>query len=160
LEQFFTKYSEGNMNEAKRLANWIAAGLAIGLLAVVFLSSGRPALGAHHPYMAMGNAIDITMELTQDPDPFGRWHDPVPYLSWDTSRMLNGWYSLMLYQLALGVFQAHEEAEKKAKDDLVMEQWRREKASMNRLIAAIGFVLTILLFPLVWWLQRRKGKRI
>jgi len=148
------------MRDATRLTNWIIASLSIGLLIVILLSSSRPAIGMPHPYMAMGKAIDITMELTQEPDPFSHWHDPVPYLSWDTSRMLDGWYSLMIYQLALGVLQAQDEAEQKAKDDLVMEQWRREKASMNRLYAAIGFVLTILLFPLVWWLQRRKGKRV
>jgi hypothetical protein len=130
------------------------------LLLVFFLSSARPSFGMPSPYMAMGNAIDISVELSREPDPFSYWHDPVPYMNLNTSKMLDGWYSLMAYQLALGVLQAHDEAEQKAKDDLVMEQWRREKASTNRLIAAIGFVLTILLFPLVWWLQRRKGKRV
>jgi hypothetical protein len=86
----------------------------IMLLLVFFLSSGRPAWGIPSPYLAMGNAVSITLDMERDDPTFDLYHPPVPYQDWDTSKMLDGWHAMLPYQWALGVYLAHEEMERRA----------------------------------------------
>jgi hypothetical protein len=67
----------------------------------------------------MGNAVAIDVQLTSV------WQggdDPVPYPDWDTSAHLDGWHKLYVYQWAIGIFRAYEEAEQRAKDRVRLEE--------------------------------------
>lgn len=132
----------------------IVVAVLIALMLLFFLSSPRPALGAISPSMVMENTIEKRIIVGDDfPELFQK---PVPYLYWDTSTAMNGWYNLMAYQLALGIYEAQEKAEQKAKDDLLMAEWRKNKADRNKFFAVAGFLLVICLFWAVWLQQRRK----
>lgn len=84
-----------------------AAWAIIIALLVFFLSSARPALSAVNPQMV------LSALLVEEPDVWSVGDMPIPYADWNMSAHLDGWYKLIAYQWALGVYKAHEEKEQR-----------------------------------------------
>lgn len=153
------------MQNQDNVVDWLVGLLALILLAVFFLSSGRPAWSTayagepsvHRDQSYVNTGVYRQYAWTGERMP------PVLYQNWDTSRALAPWYDIIALQLTLGLYDAMDEYDKeqqRATEKLLrqkrIDEWRKD--GNNYILLSFFLAVIVLLFGSVFYADKRRRR--
>ena len=95
---------------------------------------------------AIGFSIELEKEFPTEKQP------PVEYLEFDIHQRMNGWYTMFVYQLALGVYE-EEERQQRITEQRFMKP---EQMVSHAMLAFIVVGLLLLLIGVIYHVDYRK----